>query len=245
MSERRLVLVTAGSKGIGEAIVRALVEDYNVIFTYRSNQAQAQALVEALSKNGKVCECLPCDVTKTESVQKVCETILDKYGAPYGVVHNAGITMNSLQMMMSLEDWHTVINTNLNAIFYFNHYLLDPMVVKGEGSIVNISSISALRGNIGQSGYAASKAAQIGMTLSLAKEVAMFNIRVNNIAPGLVNTEMLSDIPKKRFDEMVKLIPLKRVGQPDDIAKATRFLLGDDAQYITGQTLVIDGGLSI
>lgn len=245
MPERRLVLVTAGSKGIGEAIVRDLITDYNVIFTYRSNQAKAEAFADALSTKGRVCECLSCDVTKTEDVQKVCETILDKYGAPYGIVHNAGVTMSSLQMMMSIEDWHTVINTNLNAIFYFNHYLLDPMIVKGEGSIVNISSISALRGNIGQSSYAASKAAQIGMTLSLAKEVAMFNIRVNNIAPGLINTEMLSDIPKKRFDEMIKLIPLKRLGQPDDIAKATRFLLGDDAQYITGQTLIIDGGLSI
>lgn len=245
MSERKLVLVTAGSKGIGKGIVTKLIQDYDVIFTYRSNPEAAKALASELSVNGSICKCLPCDVIKIEDVQNVCETILAEHGAPYGIVHNAGVAINTLQMMMSIEDWKSMIDTNLNAIFYFHHYLLDPMIVKGEGSIISISSILAFRGNIGQTGYAASKSAHTGLISSLAKEVAMFNIRANSIAPGLIDTEMLSDIPKKRFDELHKGIPLKRLGTPDDVAKVVKFFLSDESQYITGQSLIVDGGLSI
>ncbi|AZS50105.1 SDR family oxidoreductase [Entomomonas moraniae] len=245
MKSKKMVLVTAGSRGIGAAIVRVLSKHYNIVFTYRTNKEQAELLAKSLTNNNTFCVCYPCDVTKTSEVKSFCEMLLDKHGTPYALINNAGISVNNLQINMTIAEWQTVIETNLNATFYFNHYLLNPMIIDGDGCIINISSISGLRGNIGQTSYSASKAAQIGMTKSLAKEVAMFNVRVNSIAPGLVETEMTAELPKKVLDQLIKSTPLRKIGQPDDVAKMVEYLLGEGGNFITGQTMVIDGGLSI
>lgn len=246
MVNNKLVLVTAGSRGIGTAIVKELVQQgYLVVFTYKKNRELAEELAISLNANGPVCWHYPCDVGNVDEVGKLCKILLEQHGVPYGIINNAGITKDNLHFSMTLDEWSNVINTNLNSIFYLNHFLLNEMLLQGDGCIINISSIVGLRGNIGQTNYSASKAAQCGLTKSLAKEVGNFNIRVNNIAPGAIETDMIASIPKKKMDEVRRSIPLRKIGQPEDIAMMVAFLLGTGGRYITGQTLVIDGGLSI
>lgn len=245
MSEKRkTVLVTAGSRGIGAAIVKELVRNnYKVILTYHTNQALAETLSASLNQDNN-CLCYPCDVTDANQVKSLCEKILNEHGTPYALINNAGVSKNNLFLQTSIEEWHDVINVNLNSIFYFSHCLINPMMLAGEGCIINISSISGLRGNAGQTSYSASKAAQIGFTRSLAKETGRFNIRVNCITPGIIDTDMTAAIPKPNMDAILKLTPLRKTGQPEDIAMMTAFLLGEGGRHITGQTLTIDGGLS-
>ncbi|WP_392566642.1 SDR family NAD(P)-dependent oxidoreductase [Utexia brackfieldae] len=245
MRDKKLVFITAGSQGIGAAIVTRLAQYYRVVFSYRNHQTEAQALAQSLCDSGAECYCYRCDVTNTADVQQLCETLLQDHGVPYGVIHNAGMAINHLQMNTTITQWQQVIETNLNAIFYFNHYLLNPMIIQGDGCIVTISSIAGIRGNIGQTSYSASKAAQIGMTKSLAKETGRFNIRVNTVAPGLIETEMTAAMPENHLRQLIKTTPLGRIGQVDEVASMVAYLLSDNGRFITGQTLVIDGGLSI
>ncbi|WLI76613.1 3-oxoacyl-ACP reductase FabG [Kosakonia sp. H02] len=246
MDDKKWVLVTAGSRGIGSAIVKELVrQNYNVIFTYKNNSAQAAVLMHSLNVDGEVCWCYPCDVANVESVKTLCETIQEKHGSPYAVINNAGITKDALSFAMSLDDWLEVINTNLNSLFYLNHYLLNDMLMQRDGCIININSIAGLRGNVGQANYSASKSAQYGFTKTLAREVGNFNIRVNCIAPGPVMTDMLASVPEKTVSQLTKMTPLRKIGEPEDIALMVAFLLGKGGRHITGQTFVIDGGLSI
>lgn len=242
---RPLVLVTAGSNGIGAAIVREVIDDFDVVFTYRNKKEQAEQLLASLAGAEHRCACLPCDVSSVEDVEAVCSKVLKDYGTPYALINNAGTAINDLQINMRIGDWQSVVDTNLNGLFYFNHFLLEPMMMEGDGCIINISSVSAIRGNIGQTCYSATKAAQIGMTRSLAKEMARFNIRINAIAPGIIETGMTSSLPDKHLRQLVKATPLGRIGQPEDVARMAGFLLGEGGRYITGQTMVIDGGLSI
>lgn len=246
MNNKKLILVTAGNRGIGAAIVNELVrQNYLVVFTYKSNKNLAEALTNSLNKEATQCWCYPCDVSNVNDVKELSELLLDKHGVPYGIINNAGITRDDFNFSMSIDDWLDVINTNLNSLFYINHYLLNAMLVKKDGCIININSISGLRGNVGQTNYAASKSAQYGFTKSLAREVGNFNIRVNCIAPGPIATDMISSIPEKTLRQLVKLTPLQKIGEPEDIAMMVAFLLGNGGRHITGQTLVIDGGLSI
>lgn len=246
MVSKKLILVTAGSRGIGAAIVEALVQqDYLVVFTYNSNRARAEALAASLNTNGQVCWYYPCDAGNIDAVNELCTILLEQHGVPYGIINNAGITRDNLHFNMEPTDWIDVINTNLNSIFYLNHFLLNEMMLKGDGCIININSISGLRGNVGQTNYAASKSAQYGLTKSLAREVGNFNIRVNSIAPGPIETDMISSIPKKTISQLIKMTPLRKMGEPEDVAMMVTFLLGKGGRHITGQTLVVDGGLSI
>lgn len=246
MVNKKLILLTAGSRGIGAAIVKELVQqDYLVVFTYKSNREHAEALAASLNTNAQVCWCYPCDAGDFNAVSELCTVLLRQHGVPYGVINNAGITRDKLHIDMELADWNDVINTNLNSIFYLNHFLLNEMMLKGDGCIININSVSGLRGNVGQTNYAASKSAQYGLTKSLAREVGNFNIRVNCIAPGPIETDMISSIPKKTMSQLVKMTPLRKIGEPEDIAMMVSFLLGRGGRHITGQTMVIDGGLSI
>ncbi|WP_300003793.1 3-oxoacyl-ACP reductase FabG [uncultured Cedecea sp.] len=246
MNNKKLVLVTAGSRGIGAAIVKELVQqNYFVVFTYKSNKDLAEELVSSLNKDDTVCCCHPCDVSNINDIKELSDFLLKKHGVPYGIINNAGITRDDFNFSMSIDAWLDVINTNLNSLFYINHYLLNAMLLKKDGCIININSISGLRGNVGQTNYSASKSAQYGFTKSLAREVGNFNIRVNCIAPGPIATDMISSIPKKTLAQLVKLTPLQKMGEPEDIAMMVSFLLGHGGRHITGQTLVIDGGLSI
>lgn len=246
MGNKKWVLVTAGSRGIGAAIVKELVrQDYHVVFTYKNNSALAAVLMHSLNVDHEVCWCYPCDVSSVESVKALSEILRKNHGTPYAIINNAGITKDALSFTMSLDDWLDVINTNLNSLFYLNHCLLNDMLMQRDGCIININSVAGLRGNIGQANYSASKSAQYGFTKTLAREVGNFNIRVNCIAPGPVNTDMLSALPEKAVSQLVKMTPLRKLGQPEDVALMVAFLLGRGGKHITGQTFVIDGGLSI
>lgn len=246
MVEKKLVLVTAGSRGIGAAIVKELIQqNYHVVFTYNKNKDLSEQLAYSLNENGDTCWYYPCDVGNPAEVKELCATLLENHGVPYGIINNAGITRDNLIISMSINEWMDVINTNLNAIFYLNHYLLNSMLIQKDGCIININSISGLRGNVGQTNYSASKSAHYGFTKSLAREVGNFNIRVNCIAPGPIATDMLSSIPEKKINKLIKATPLRKIGVPEDIALMVTFLLGRGGRHITGQTLTVDGGLSI
>lgn len=239
-------MVTAGSRGIGAAIVKELVQQhYHVVFTFKNNSEMANTLADSLNTTDKVCWCYPCDAGNVAEVKILSDTLLEKHGVPYAIINNAGITRDEFSFSMCINDWLDVINTNLNSLFYLNHYLLNAMLPKKDGCIININSISGLRGNAGQTNYSASKSAQYGFTKSLAREVGSFNIRVNCIAPGPVATDMIATLPQKTIGKLVKATPLNRIGEPEDIALMVAFLLGKGGRHITGQTLVVDGGLSI
>lgn len=246
MVKKKLVLVTAGSRGIGAAIVKKLVQkNYRVIFTYKKNRELAEELAASLNDGGVTCVCYPCDAGNVDEVRELCGLILEHHGVPYAIINNAGITNDNLHFNMEIDDWLDVINTNLNSIFYLNRYLLNAMLIKKDGCIININSIAGLRGNIGQTNYSAAKSAQYGLTKSLAREVGNFNIRVNCIAPGPIATDMLAPVAQKTLDQLIKFTPLRKMGEPEDVAMMVEFLLGQGGRHITGQTLVVDGGLSI
>lgn len=244
MKPDQWVLVTGGSRGIGKALVRELAGEYNVIFTWCQHEQQALALkADCAHLPGKV-KGYRCDGGDPMQVNALASTLLSDFGAPYGIIHNAGITRDALHFKQTTEDWQAVINTNLNAIFHWHQPLLPAMMMSGKGSIVMMSSISAFKGNTGQVAYAATKAAMIGMTRSLAREVGRFNIRVNCLLPGLIETEMTQAMPETEKKRLKNDIPLKRLGTPDEISQVVKFLLSDNNSYMTGQTLVIDGGIS-
>lgn len=246
VDSRKLALVTAGNRGIGAAIVKQLVEEgYRVVFTYHKDKEAAQNLEKILNKYGEVCWCYQCDVGDIEQVKALSERVFDVHGIPYAIINNAGIVKDNLLLNMHLHEWNDVINVNLNSIFFMTHFFLNEMLGSGDGCIVNISSITGIRGNAGQANYAAAKAGQIGFTKSLAKEIGAFNIRVNCVAPGLVNTDMVSSISERVMNGFVKATPLRRMSQPEEIADMVSFLLGKGGKSITGQVMVVDGGLSI
>jgi 3-oxoacyl-[acyl-carrier protein] reductase len=244
--KNKWVLVTGGSRGIGACIVTTLAgAGYDVIFTCHDSQKEALRLVDEVSHDNSQCQYYRCDVSDAEQVKKLCKHLITEYGAPYAIINNAGITLDNLLINTRSEDWHRIIATNLDAQFYFSQQLLPAMLSTGSGCIIGISSVAGIRGNIGQTAYSASKAAQAGFTRSLAREVGRFNIRVNSIAPGIIDTAMLKLLPPKALTRLVSQVALGKPGCTEDIAAMVEFLLSDRARYITGQTLVIDGGLSI
>jgi len=238
------LLVTGGSRGIGEALVRHLAQTYNIVFTWKHEKEQAETLErDCLNQPGKV-EGFCCDGTSGESVNQLAVQLLADRGAPFGIIHNAGITRDSLHIHQTPEDWALVVNTNLNAIFNWNQYILPAMMTQGRGTIILMSSISAVKGNVGQVAYSATKAAMTGITRSLALEVARFGIRVNCLLPGVIETEMVQKLSAGERKTLRSNIPLRRFGQPAEIAQVADFLLSDASSYITGQNIIIDGGLT-
>lgn len=244
-TDNHWVLVTGGTRGIGRGIVQTLASsDYNVVFTYISSDTAAQNLVSDLEKTGRWCEGYRCDVSQGDEVASLAKTLIAKHGAPYAIINNAGITKDSLFMNMDYEKWSSLIATNLDSAYHMTHAFIPSMLPAGDGCIINMSSITAHKGNVGQVNYAASKAALIGMTHSLAAELGRFNIRVNAVAPGLIATEMASHIDEAHQKKILSLIPLRRLGSIDDVTAMVKFLLGPGGLYLTGQTFVIDGGLT-
>lgn len=244
MISKPWVLVTGGSRGIGRAIVEKLCDSYFCVFTYNQSEKLATDLVNTLGRDRVMsAQCDGSDFTQNQELFEYLTTNIDY--PPYAIINNLGITDDELLLSMPADKWRNVIETNIHSTFYSTQPWLNKMVESRDGVIINMSSISAIKANAGQSHYAASKAALIGLTKTLALELGRFNVRVNTIIPGLIDTEMLQTMPEKSIKSLKRNIPLKRLGETEEIAHLTDYLLSPKASYITGQSIVIDGGLSI
>jgi 3-oxoacyl-[acyl-carrier protein] reductase len=241
----RVALVTGGTRGIGKAIVLALArEGAKVAFVYRANQEIADQLVQDLALDQREALAICCDVRNKEDAEKAVQTVIDKWGRIDILVNNAGVIRDMLLATMKAEDWQAVIDTNLTSVFNFAQSAMRQMISQKYGRIVNMSSVAAEFGSPGQVNYAASKGGIQGLTRCLAKEVARRNITVNAVAPGFCVTEMTEAV-RNAAPDLAKSIPLKRFGLPEDVANAVVFLASDDASYITGHVLTVDGGLTL
>lgn len=248
MYKDKNIVVTGGSRGIGKAIVEEFAAlGANVIFTYKSNEVAAAELRSTLAASYPEQSFISyqCDIGQHHQVEEFYNSQLDPLKTLDVVINNAGITQDGLMMMMTPEQWQNVIQTNLTGAFYLTQMVIFKMVRKKRGAIINISSVAGVYGNAGQCNYAAAKAGMIGMSTSLSKELASRNIRVNVIAPGFIDTDMTDKMSEEEKGKIVEKIGMKRMGQATDVAHAAVFLGSDKAGYITGQTLVVDGGLVI
>lgn len=245
MNTQEWILITGGSRGIGRALVKHFAQKYNVVFTWLSQQIQAEMLEQECAELPGQVVGYCCDGRDNLQVTKLAAQLLTERGAPLGIIHNAGITRDALHIHQAEQDWYDVINTNLNSVFHWHSVLLNAMMMQGRGSIVMMSSVSAIKGNTGQVAYSATKAAMTGMARSLAREVARFGIRVNCILPGLIETEMMQKLSDAERKKLRALIPLRRIGSEDDVIQAAEYLMSDASSYMTGQSLVVDGGMTI
>jgi len=242
----KVALVTGGARGIGKAIVIALSDvGAAVAFTYRSSAITSDQLVNELRGQGRTIFCYQSDASSHAESAKVVERVLKDCGRLDVLVNNAGITKDALLMRMSEEDWDSVIANNLKSVFNFSKAVCRPMMSQRSGKIINISSIAGVIGNAGQTNYASSKAGMIGFTKSLAKELGSRNIQVNAIAPGFVDTDMAEKLSAEQKKALTDLIPLRRTAKANEIASVVKFLASSDADYITGQVLCVDGGLTM
>ncbi|HEX6761413.1 MAG TPA: 3-oxoacyl-[acyl-carrier-protein] reductase [Gaiellaceae bacterium] len=233
----RLALVTGASRGIGRAIASELARaGASVVVGYRSGEAEAEGLASEIGGRA-----VQADVSSPDDARR----LIEETGDVDVLVNNAGLTRDGLLARMSDDDWHTVIETNLSSVFYTCRAVTRPMMKKRRGVIVNVSSIVGVHGNWGQTNYAASKAGIIGFTKSLARELGSRGIRANVVAPGYVRTRLTEVLPDEATAAMVGQTPLGRVAEPDEIAGAVRFLASDEASFITGDVLLVDGGLGM
>ncbi|HUI09918.1 MAG TPA: 3-oxoacyl-[acyl-carrier-protein] reductase [Bacteroidota bacterium] len=242
----KIALVTGGARGIGRAIVEELARaGATVAFTYRSSAAGADELVAALTGAGHAVTAHRSDASSFADAAAVVAAVVASSTRLDILVNNAGITKDGLLMRMSEEDWDRVIANNLKSVFNFTRAASRQMIGQRAGRIINITSIVGISGNAGQSNYAASKAGIIGFTKSVAKEFASRNIHVNAVAPGFVDTDMTGALTPEQKKAILELIPLKRTARPSEIAAVVRFLASDDAAYVTGQVLCVDGGMTM
>lgn len=242
----KVVVVTGGSRGIGAATVRRFVDEgATVHFTYRSGKEEAEKLLKEYNHGEERVFAYKVDLRDKEQIEDFVQQVVSMSQRVDVLIHNAGITRDTLLLRMREEDWDDVLHTNLTAVYRATKLFLPVMLRQRSGCILLVSSIVGLIGNAGQTNYAASKAALIGFGRSLAKEVGSRNIRVNIIAPGYVRTDMTEKLTEQQKSKLIENIPLGKIGNPEDIAAALAFLASDDAAYITGEVLVIDGGLSL
>ena len=239
----QVALVTGASRGIGKSIAITLAAAGAKVACVARSADKLAETVEAIRAAGGTAEVFVCDVNSGESVDKVVEEVVAKWGKLHVLVNNAGVTRDTLVPRMSDEDWDIVINTNLRGAFLFLRAASRVMMSQRYGRIINIASVSGLIGNPGQANYSASKAGMIGMTRTTAKELAGRKVTINAVAPGFIETEMTAAMGDAILDEVKKRIPAKRMGKPEEIAWAVLFLASPAAAYITGQTLTVDGGL--
>ena len=241
MEERKIALVTGASRGIGRATAVELARTgCHVIINYNASEAAAAETLAQVQAAGGSGEMRKFDVSDPAAVKEAMAAILQEHKRIDVLVNNAGVTADGLFMMMGEEEWHRVIQTTLNGFFHVTKPVLREMVRKKRGSIVSVSSISSMVPNRGQANYAAAKAGLIAASRALASEVARLGVRVNVVAPGLIATDMIKDAPVENIKEM---IPMGRIGRPEEVAKVVRFLCSDDASYITGQVISVNGGM--
>lgn len=240
-------LVTGGTRGIGKAIVNELLESgASVSFTYNSNDEKAQSLFKTLDGlyKGRVAV-FKADVRNEQrSAELIAEVESSPLGKVDGLVNNAGITSDNAFFSMSTDQWKNVLSTNLDGCFFLSRSAVKSFVRKKSSKIINISSVSGLRGSVGQANYGATKAAMISLTKTMALEFAKFNIQINAVAPGFIDTEMVDQMGEQEISKINKMIPVRRMGKPEEVASLVAFLASDKSDYITGQTFVIDGGLT-
>ena len=244
MLKDKCAIVTGASRGIGRAIAKKLASlGANIVLNYRSNDEEALKVKEELLSYGVDVFLYKCDISDFNAVEEMIKASKEKFGKVDIMINNAGITKDTLLLRMKEEDFDKVIEVNLKGVFNCLKAITPVMIRQKCGKIVNLSSVVGLVGNAGQVNYAASKAGVIGMTKSLAKEVGSRGITVNAVAPGFIDTDMTEVLGEKFKEEAKKSIPLKRLGKPEDVAGAVAYLVGNEASYITGQVLNVDGGM--
>lgn len=244
--EGRVAVVSGASRGIGRAIAQELAQrGASVVVNYNKSAEQAEAAVNAILSQGGTAKAFRADVADMNQAQDLIKFAVDTFGSIDILVNNAGITKDNLIMMMTEQEWDSVINTNLKSTFNCSKAAVRWMMRKRFGRIINITSVAGQMGNPGQTNYSASKAGQIGFTKALAREVASRNITVNAIAAGFINTEIWDSVPEQARQAALSLIPLGRKGEPQEIAYLVAFLASDQAAYITGQIIGVDGGMAM
>jgi 3-oxoacyl-[acyl-carrier protein] reductase len=242
--ENQVAVVTGAGRGIGHAIaVRLAKEGARVASVSRTENNAQKTADEINSLRADAAKAYAVDVADQAAVQKAAAEIFEDFGRVDILVNNAGVTRDGLSMRMSMDDWDTVLNTNLKGAFNFVQAVMRPMIKQRSGRIINISSIAGLTGNAGQANYAASKAGLIGLTKTLARELASRGITVNAVAPGLIETDMTTVLSDEIRQGILQRVPLGKLGEPEDIAGAVAYLASPEAKYITGQVLTVDGGM--
>ena len=242
--ENQVVLVTGGSRGIGKSVALACArEGARVIINYAGNVKAAEETVKEISDLGQKCLAVQADVSKLADVERLIEEATAEFGKIDVLVNNAGITRDGLLMRMKEEDWDAVIETNLKGVFLCTKAVIRGMMKQRTGRIINMTSVVGVMGNAGQANYAAAKAGVIGFTKSTAKELASRGITVNAIAPGFIHSDMTAILPESVKEEMIKAIPIERMGEADEVADTVLFLASNSARYITGQVIHVDGGM--
>ncbi|UQD51677.1 beta-ketoacyl-ACP reductase [Bacillus methanolicus] len=242
--EGKAALVTGASRGIGREIALELArQGADVAVNYSGSEAKANQVVEEIKALGRNAFAVQCNVADSESVSNMVKVTIETFGKLDILVNNAGITKDNLLMRMKEEEWDEVININLKGVFLCTKAVTRQMMKQRSGRIINISSIVGVSGNPGQANYVAAKSGVIGLTKTAAKELASRGITVNAVAPGFITTDMTDKLADDIKAEMLKQIPLAKLGEPSDVAKVVAFLASDDSRYITGQTLHVDGGM--
>ncbi len=242
----KVAIVTGASRGIGRAIVKELAkEGCHIVFNYLKSEQEAQRLQKEVEQIGSSCRSCQVDIKDYPQVKSFVDETLEHFGKIDILINNAGIIIDKALMLMSPEDWAQVIATNLTGTFNATRACIVPFMKQRKGDIIHISSVSGLTGLPGQTNYSASKGGINAFTKALAKEVASYGIRVNAIAPGYIETEMVLRLPEQQMEQIKQSIPLGRLGKPEEIAYCVKFLLSEAASYITGQIIQVDGGLVI
>ncbi len=242
--ENQVAIVTGGTKGIGKAICLLFAEQgAKVVANFSKDGVAAENLKKEAESRGLSVGLYKADVTQVDQVKAMVEETSAQYGKIDILVNNAGLVRDNFLMLMSDEDWESLVRMNLTSLFYCCRIVIRKMIPRRKGKIINIASISGIMGTPGQANYAATKGGMISFTKSLARELGSFNIHVNAVAPGLIESEVVSKMPKEKLEAIVKSSSLGRIGKPEEVAQAVLFLASEHSNYITGQIIVVDGGI--